>query len=231
MPNPGMNVIDVSCHGLDRLQVRRHQAFAHRAPVAEIGGEAQAGVLLEPEGQPPGIEQTAASMRLQHHRTGHLLKAIQHRRKKIVLFRVCPAVAAGDQVDLQRQQRPCASQGSIELLEMLVGTVAEAGGVIPACDDFQDQGLIESTQCLEQMTGADGFKAGMIQVDLDAVKTGCTGTLEGLIEGSTPTPECLEQKKLSGTQNRPAATNLNKENLAVSSVECQDAATNSVINS
>ena len=81
------------------------------------------------------------------------------------------------------------------------------------------------------MTGADGFKAGMIQVDLDAVKTGCTGTLEGLIEGSTPTPECLEQKKLSGTQNRPAATNLNKENLAVSSVECQDAATNSVINS
>ena len=114
---------------------------------------------------------------------------------------------------------------------MLVGTVAEAGGVIPACDDFQDQGLIEATQCLEQMAGADGFKAGMIQIDLDAIKPGCIGTLEGLIEGSTPTPECSEQKKLSGTQNRAAATNLTQKNLAVSSVECQDTAMNSVINS
>ena len=49
MPNPGMNVIDVTRHGLDRLQVRRHQAFAHHAPVAEVCREPQAGVLLELE--------------------------------------------------------------------------------------------------------------------------------------------------------------------------------------
>ena len=103
MPYPGMNVIDVTRHGLDRLQVRRHQTFAHHAPVAEVCGEPKAGVMLEPEGQPPGIEQTAAAMCLQHHRTGHLLKTIQQRRKKIVLFLIRPAVAASDQVDLQRQ--------------------------------------------------------------------------------------------------------------------------------
>jgi hypothetical protein len=71
----------------------------------------------------------------------------------------------------------------------------------------------------------------MGKVDLDAIKTGRSRALEGLIQGSAPTPKCFEKKKLSRTQGRPEATNRDADNLAVSSVECQAAAMNSVRNS
>ena len=170
-------------------------------------------------------------MCLQHHGTGQLLEAIQNRRKEVVLLLIRPAIAASDQVDLQRLQRQRAIQSAIELVEMLPRTVAEIGGVITASDDLQDQGLIEATPCIEESTRADGLKTGMVKVDLDAIKTGRSGTLEGLIQGSAPTPKCFEKKKFSRTQGRPDATNRDVENLAVSSVECQAATMNSVMNS
>ena len=170
-------------------------------------------------------------MCLQHHGTGQLLEAIQNRCKEVVLRLIRPAIAAGDQVDLQGLQRQRAIQSAIELVEMRTRAIAEIGGVITASDDLQDQGLIEPTPCLEESPGADGFKTGMGKVDLDAIKTGRSRALEGLIQGSAPTPKCFEKKKLSRTQGRPEATNRDSENLAVSSVECQAAAMNSVRNS
>ena len=48
------------------------------------------------------------------------LDQIQHRRKKVVLNRVIPAVAAGDEGDPQRLQHQCLRNLPLELLEMVL---------------------------------------------------------------------------------------------------------------
>ena len=171
MTDAGMDVINPTGHRLNGGQVGRHQAFRHRTPVAQICCEPKAWMAGKPGRHPPWVEQGTAAMRLERHRNGTGIDLIQNAFQKAMLIDFLPAVAAGDQTDLERSQRNGPLQAALNLIEMLQWRAAEIWGVVPSGNNFKNQMLFCIGDAASDRFRIQGLETGVIEIDFKAVKT------------------------------------------------------------
>ena len=95
-----------------------------------------------------------------------------------MLLGLTPAVAAGDQSDLERGQRHGPLQAVLNLIEMLRGRAVEIGGVIPPGNNFKNQMLLCICKAASDRFRIKSLETRMIKVDFNAVKpiAFCRGT-------------------------------------------------------
>ena len=195
MADAGMDVINPSGHRLNGGQVGRHQPFRHRTPVTQIRCEPKAWMAGQPGRHAPGVEQRTTAMRLERHRNGTGIDLIQNAVKKAMLLDLIPAVAAGDQRDLERGQRHSPLQAALNLIKMLCWRAIEIGGVIPPSNNFKDQMLVCIGDATSDRFWIKGFETGVVEIDFKAVKPIACSRYTSLVQGRRPAPQCFEQQQ------------------------------------
>ena len=110
-------------------------------------------------------------MRLERHRNGTGIDLIQNAFQKAMLIDFRPAVAAGDQTDLERSQRNGPLQAALNLIEMLRWRAIEIGGVITSGHNFKNQMLFCIRDAASDRLRIQGLETGVIEIDFKAVKS------------------------------------------------------------
>ena len=110
-------------------------------------------------------------MRLERHGNGTGIDLIQNAFQKAMLIDFLPAVAAGDQTDLERSQRNGTLQAALNLIEMLQWRAAEIRGVVPSGNNFKNQMLFCIGDAASNRFRIQGLETGVIEIDFKAVKT------------------------------------------------------------
>ncbi len=109
-------------------------------------------------------------MRLERYRNRTGIDLIQNVFKKTMLLNFIPAVAAGDQSDLERSQRHGPRQAAPNLIEMLRWRAVEIGGVIPPGNNFKNQMLFGIGEASSDLLRFKALETGVVKVDFKAVK-------------------------------------------------------------
>ena len=169
MSDAGMDVINPSGHRLNGRQFRRHQAFRHRTPMAQIRCEPKTWMAGQPSRHPPGLEQGTTAMRLERHRDRTGINLIQNAVQKAMLGFI-PAVAASDQSDFERVQCHGPIQASPDLIKMLRWRAVEIGGVIPPVTISRIRCCCASEKQPRIDSGARPSDR-VVEIDFKAVKT------------------------------------------------------------
>ena len=170
MADAGMDVINPSGHRLNGGQFRCHQPFRHRTPVTQIRCEPQAWMAGKPGRHPPGIEQGTTAMRLERYRNRTGIDLIQNVFKKTMLLNFIPAIAAGDQSDLERSQSHGPIHAALKLIEMLRGRTVEIGGVIPPGNNLKNQMLFGIGEASSDLLRFKALETGVVKIDFKAIK-------------------------------------------------------------
>ena len=127
-------------------------------------------------------------MGLERHRDGTGIDLIQNAVQKTMLLDFIPAVAAGDQSDLERGQRHGPLQAALNLLKMLRWRAVEIGGVIPPGNNFNNQMLFCIGEAASDRFRLKSVKTRVIEVHLKAIKALAVSRGAGLFEGRSPAP-------------------------------------------
>ena len=134
-------------------------------------------------------------MRLERHRNRTGFNFVQKSVEKAMLLDFVPAVAAGDQSDLERGQRHGPLQAALDLIKMLRWRAVEIGGVIPPGNNFNNQMLFCVGEATSDRFRLKSLKTRMIEVHLKAIKALAVSREAGLFEGRSPAPQCFEQQQ------------------------------------
>ena len=121
-------------------------------------------------------------MGLERHRDGTGIDLIQNAVQKTMLLDFIPAVAAGDQSDLERGQRHGPLQAVLNLIEMLRWRAVEIGGVIPPGNNFNNQMLFCIGEAASDRFRLNSVKTRVIEVHLKAIKALAFSRGAGLFE-------------------------------------------------
>ena len=121
-------------------------------------------------GHAPGIEERTTAMRLERHRNRKGINLIQQSVEKAMLLDFIPAVAAGDQSDLERGQRHGPLQAALDLIKMLRWRAVEIGGVIPPGNNFENQMLFGIGEAASNLLRFKALETGMVKIDYKAIK-------------------------------------------------------------
>ncbi len=130
-------------------------------------------------------------MRLERYRNRTRINLIQKSVEKTMLLDFVPAVAAGDQSDLERCQRHGSLQATLNLIKMLRWGAVEVGGVIPPRNNFNNQMLFCIGEAASGPFRLKSLKTRVIEVHLKAIKALAFSGGAGLFKGPSPTPQCF----------------------------------------
>ena len=139
-------------------------------------------------------------MRLERHRTRTRINFVQKSVEETMLLDFLPAVAAGDQSDLERGQRHGSLQAALNLIKMLRWRAVEIGGVIPPGNNFNNQMLFCIGEAATDPFRLKSLKTRVIEVHLKAIKAISFSGGAGLFKGPSPTPQCFEQQQPGAAQ-------------------------------
>ena len=171
MTHPRVNVVNPSGHGLHRWQIRGHQPLGNTTPMAQVSREPHPGMTLQPQRHGPGVGQAAAAMGFQHHGTGNGVDAIEYVLEKTMLCGLRPAVAADDQIDLERFKGKGTTQQIFKLLEMPLGTIGQIRGVVATSGDLQNQHQPMSAEQVPNLRCIQPLQAGMHHIAFETIKS------------------------------------------------------------
>ena len=139
-------------------------------------------------------------MRLDRHRNRTGFNLIQKSVEKAMLLDFIPAVAASDQIDLERGQLHGPLQAALNLIKMLRWSAVEIGGVIPPSNNFENQMLFCIGEAASDPFRLKSHKTSVIEVHLKAIKALVFSGGAGLFKGRSPTPQCFEQQQSRAAQ-------------------------------
>ena len=145
----------------------------------------------QPGGHAPWVEERTTAMRLERYRNRTRINLIQKSVEKTMLLDFVPAVAAGDQSDLERCQRHGSLQATLNLIKMLRWGAVEIGGVIPPRNNFNNQMLFCIGEAASDSFRLKSLKTRVIEVHLKAIKALTISGGAGLFKGPSPTPQCF----------------------------------------
>ena len=134
-------------------------------------------------------------MRLERHRNRTRINFVQKSVEETMLLDFLPAIAAGDQSDLERGQRNGSLQAAMNLIKMLRWRAVEIGGVIPPGNNFNNQMLFCIGEAASDRFRLKSVKTRVIEVHLKAIKALAVSRGAGLFEGRSPAPQCFEQQQ------------------------------------
>ena len=109
-------------------------------------------------------------MGLERYRNRTRINLIQKSVEKTMLLDFVPAVAAGDQIDLERCQRHGSLQATLNLIKMLRWGAVEIGGVIPPGNNFENQMLFCIGETASNPFRLKSLKTRVIEVHLEAIE-------------------------------------------------------------
>ena len=139
-------------------------------------------------------------MGLERYRNRTRINLIQKSVEKTMLLDFVPAVAAGDQSDLERGQRHGSLQAALNLIKMLRWRAVEIGGVIPPRNNFNNQMLFCIGEAASDPFRLKSLKTSVIEVHLKAIKALAFSGGAGLFKGPSPAPQCFEQQQPGAAQ-------------------------------
>ena len=139
-------------------------------------------------------------MRLERHRNRTRINFVQKSVEETMLLDFLPAIAAGDQSDLERGQRHGPLQAALDLIKMLRWRAVEIGGVIPPGNNFNNQMLFCIGEAATDPFRLKSLKTRVIEVHLKAIKVLAFSRGAGLFKGASPAPQCFEQQQPGAAQ-------------------------------
>ena len=154
----------------------------------------------QPGGHAPWVEERTTAMRLERHRNRTGINLIQKSVEKAMLLDFIPAVAAGDQSDLERGQRHGPLQAALNLIKMLRWRAVEIGGVIAPGHNFENQMLFGIGETALDPFRLKSLKTRVIEVHLKTIKPVGLSGATGLFQGGGPAPESFEQQQPRAAQ-------------------------------
>ena len=111
-----------------------------------------------------------------------------------------PAVAAGDQSDLERGKRHGPLQASLNLIKMLRWRAVKIGSVIPPGNNFNNQMLFCIGKAASDPFRLKSLKRMVVEVHLKAIKALAFSGGAGLFKGRSPAPQRFEQQQPGAAQ-------------------------------